>query len=92
MVKSKKHYKIKNNILWKKIDDEIVIIDSLEDNYSYLNRTGSEVWEMIDKGYAIDQIVVEIRKRYGNEHSEAINKDIHNLFKDLVGHGLLEKI
>ncbi|MHB9154148.1 MAG: PqqD family protein [Endomicrobiales bacterium] len=83
-------YRIKEKILWKKVDDEIVIVDTGKDSYSCLNSTGAEIWEMIDKGLTLREITRVLSERYDGDRAK-IEKDADTLFKKLLSSGFLEK-
>lgn len=82
-------YKIKDEILWKVVDEEAVIVDMEKDNYSYLNSTGTKVWMLIDKGYTMEQILKDLYKEY-NASKKKIKIDVQRIIKRLVKIGLLE--
>ncbi len=81
--------KIKKHLLWKVIDDEVVIVDPHGDEYSYLNSTGSDVWRMIDSGCGIEEIVQTLSDTY-DEAKDKIRNDVLRLVDDLVSEGLIE--
>jgi hypothetical protein len=84
-------YRVSKNVLWKLIDDEIVIIDTRKDDYSYLNSTGSEVWEMLVQGGALDTIIAELGRRYDGVNSASIREDVQGLLQNLLSNGLIEE-
>lgn len=82
--------RIKEKILGKKVDDEIVIIDADEGPYSCLNRTGPRIGEKINKGRGIEEISRELSKRQDTNASR-IEKGVDASAKQLLKSGFLEK-
>lgn len=81
-------YKIKKQVLWKTVGDEVVVVDSENENYSYLNMTGKDVWGLIDKGCEVDDIVKELCAKY-DATEDQVRKDVMTLVNDLVKAGLI---
>jgi len=83
-------YRIKKDILWRMVDDEVVIVSGKNDNSCYLNRTGSEVWQMVTDGLSFEEICRRLAKYYNMKKTE-IEKDIKNIIDDLLSSKILEK-
>jgi hypothetical protein len=81
-------YAIKKQVLWKIVDDEVVIVDPEKEDYSYLNATGKDIWEMIDKGFEVETIVSELCGKY-EASEDCIRGDVEVLIKELVETGLI---
>jgi len=75
-------YKINDEILWREVDDEVVIVDPDRDDYFYLNSTGKEIWELINKGCSIEKIIEVVSNKY-KEDREKIRKDIKKFIDNL---------
>ena len=52
--------RIKDNIIWKLVENELVIVKTDTDEYMYLNPTGADIFEMISKGMMSDEIKREL--------------------------------
>lgn len=84
-------YRIREDILWKIVDGEAVIVDSDKDNYCYLNRTGTEVWRLLNEGKNKKEIVSELLKKYNNTE-EVLNSDCDNIIRKLLDKNIIEII
>lgn len=84
-------YKICTDVMWKKIDDEIVIANSGKDDYCFLNATGSDIWEMIHQGSSSDEIIMTLCNKYDADE-KTIKKEAEKLVKELLSAGLVEKV
>ena len=83
-------YKIAKQVLWKSVDDEIVIVDSKKDDYSFLNGTAGALWHLIEKNYSVDEIVQELAGEYDAPPAQ-IKSDSLKLLKELRDVGLIEE-
>jgi hypothetical protein len=83
-------YRIKKDILWRAVSGEVIIVNSNTGENCYLNSTGSEIWQMINKGLDFDRICEKLAGVY-NVTNDEIAKDIKNIVDDLVKSKILEK-
>ena len=83
-------FKINKNVLWKVVDNEVVLVNSKNDEYSYLNTTGAEVWQMIAEGVSQSEIVKKLSGEYDTS-PETIKKDIDAIIDDLIKSKLIAK-
>jgi 6-phosphogluconate dehydrogenase (decarboxylating) len=83
-------YHVKDELLWKKIDDEVVIVDPENDDYCYLNTTGSEIWEMLAAGKSIESVIEALGEQY-EEKDVAIETSVRALVKELIEAHLLKE-
>lgn len=75
-------YAICKGVLWQETDEEIVIVAPKQDP-AYLNKCGSAIWKLIDKGYDETKIIDTLSKEY-NEDEKIIKKDVDSMIKDLI--------
>lgn len=83
-------YAIGKNVLWKTVDDEVVIVDPEKQDYSYLNATGKDIWEMIRKGYTLAEMAAELAEKYDVSPAKA-KAETEALVKDLLQTGLIQE-
>ncbi|MFC2061725.1 PqqD family protein [Elusimicrobiota bacterium] len=84
-------YRIKEDILWKIVDGEVVMVSTEKEQYSYLNPTGTEIWKMINDEYTKDEMAKEIKIKYETS-GQKLNKDIDEIIEKLLEQGLIEEI
>jgi len=82
--------RINSNIVWRKIDDTIFIIDPLNEKIHELNETASIIFEMIIKNKKIDEIEKEILKEYDVDEKEC-RKDILDIISELKDKGVISE-
>ena len=81
------YYVDPNKIVWRRIDEEVIILNLDSGIYYSLNKTGSFIWDLLIQEKDIEDIILHVSQDYGI--SEAIaRKDtlyiINNLEKDLL--------
>jgi hypothetical protein len=69
----------KPNVIHEVFDDEVVIINLKTGSYFSLQKTGAEVWILLDSGATFEEIVERIAQRY-----EATPRDIENSVRALL--------
>jgi GH35 family endo-1,4-beta-xylanase len=82
--------RINSNIVWRKIDDTIFIIDPLNEKIHELNETASIIFEMIIKNKKIDEIEKKILKEYDVDEKEC-RKDILAIISELKEKGVISE-
>jgi len=84
-------YKIKKGVLWREVEGEVVIVKEHTHDNCYLNYTGSEVWNMIDKGMDVINICSNLTKVY-NADLKRIEKDVEIIINDLISSKIIEMV
>jgi hypothetical protein len=75
-------------LAWRRVDDEIVILNLETSVYFSLDGIGSEIWEMIHQKKSEQEIVESLVKKYSSTE-DIIRKDVQNLIKQLKKEKLL---
>jgi ABC-type Fe3+-hydroxamate transport system substrate-binding protein len=76
------------HVAWRKVDDEVVVLDLETSIYYSLNPTASEIWELIGKGLNEEEIAEEMAERYG-QSVKKLKKDVAGLIKKMKKESLL---
>ena len=72
----------------KVIDGEAIIMNLTNGAYYSMDRTGAEVWEMIEIGGSVESIGAGIARRYGLDQRLALD-DVERLVNELLAEGLI---
>lgn len=84
-----KRYRInKPHVINETIDGEAVIVDLESGNYFSLEYSGADIWDMIEGGYSIPEIVEALGSRYTGD-PEAIRQAVDQLTGRLVDEKLI---
>lgn len=82
-------YKIKEDVLWKEVDGEAVMVDPEKDEYCYLNTVGTGIWNFISEGKTLKEIEKSLIEEY-EAPSDEILIGLKKLIKHLVEKELIE--
>lgn len=80
----------KDNVVYRIIDREAVILNLDDGNYYNLNETGTEIWEAINGRKEPGRIISRFSKEYGMPQQQ-LHKDFLAFAEDLAGKGLVRK-
>jgi hypothetical protein len=59
--------------------------------YRSLNATGRSIWNAIDEGSTVDEIIARLSARYPAIPGERITADVHTFIANLQARGLVEE-
>jgi uncharacterized protein YaiI (UPF0178 family) len=77
------------DIIWRKIDDEIVIIKDDGLAVHVLNKTAARIWEMCGGDFGPDEIAAKLCERY-EVSLEKASTDVRNTVAKMMAKGLLK--
>lgn len=83
-------YKINPHLAYRKIEDEIYIVDVKNSLLYKLNPTATVVWECIKKGKNLNKIVKYLTEEYEVDIKTAVS-DVNQLISDMEQKGLIVK-
>ncbi|MEF9984103.1 MAG: PqqD family peptide modification chaperone [Oscillospiraceae bacterium] len=72
--------KISNDLVWRKIDN-CIVIEHIDDYKSIYTMQGASVliFELIEKNYSYNQIVDSLTDEFGSTYKNQIELDVENL-------------
>jgi outer membrane protein assembly factor BamB len=80
----------KDNIVYRMIDNEAVILNLDNGRYYNLNTVGTKIWNLLYKGKSIREILNSLKLEYSLPEQKLI-KDIMKFIKHLKSKSLLKK-
>jgi len=80
----------KDNVVYRIIDREAVILNLDDGNYYNLNETGTEIWEAINSRKEPGRIITQFSKEYAIPEKQ-LHKDFLTFTEDLTRKGLIKK-
>jgi hypothetical protein len=83
-------YKIKPDIAYRKINDEIFIVDSKNSYLHKIDSVGSFIFEKIKDGLDEEKIVKELVESYDVDFEVAFS-DVKEFIEELIKKGIIEK-
>ncbi|RTL44894.1 MAG: PqqD family protein [Candidatus Melainabacteria bacterium] len=79
---SKRMLKTKEEIIWRVVDDEALLLDTDSGYYFSMNDTATEIWCLLNEGKSIDDVATTISERYEID-SESVRRDVQELIANL---------
>ncbi len=77
-----------DDVVWRSVDDELVIFELSTTNYLSLNGTARELWLGLSDGASEDDLVTLLKEKYQIPHEQA-RTDAKLFLSDLLDRGLL---
>ena len=71
------------------IDGEVVIMNLNSGNYYSVNKCGAAMWEWMEQGYSIEQLVELVRQHYSGDDNE-IHDAVVQFVRELADHELVK--
>ena len=76
-------------LTWRVVDREIVLLDLRTSRYFSINSSGSVLWRLLSQGTSRASLSGELRRTYGLDDAQAIG-DVDRFVGELESHGLVE--
>jgi len=76
-------------VIWREIEDEIVVLKEDGLSVHVLNKTAARIWEMCSGDFGLDEIAANLCERY-DVSSEKASADVRNVTAKMVEIGLLK--
>jgi hypothetical protein len=84
-----KKYRHADHVSWRRVENDVVILDMNTSVYYSLNETGVVVWEVLGEGKSVDEAEKEVARRYVSEPRKVAG-DVGKLIKSLLKENLLQ--
>jgi hypothetical protein len=84
------HAAIPERIVYKKVGEEMVLLDFERGIYYGLNPVGARVWELLAEGKSTDEIIDLLTVEFDVEKTDA-KCDVMALMDDLAANGLVSR-
>jgi hypothetical protein len=81
--------KISDNVVWRDLDGEIVILNLTSGVYFSVDGVGTRIWTLMAEQVATEEIVRKLISEFEVEEAQ-LRSDMESLVKDLAGQGLIE--
>jgi len=84
--------KLKKNekrMVWRKIEEETVVMD-MESGYIHsLDDVGTVIWGLFDDYQKVEEVLKELKRTYPGVKEKTLKKDLNNFIKELQKKELL---
>lgn len=82
-------FKVAARIAWRKVDDEVILLDLTSSDYYTINGTGSMLWEALAGGKSVEQSIGDLCRDFSAE-PDVVRKDLAAFLKGLKEKKFLE--
>jgi hypothetical protein len=83
--------RVSEDVIWRELDDKVVIIDSSTNQYFGLSGTGVQMWRLLAETGSTEAALEKIALDFDADPQQ-IQADLDALVTDLAGKGLLQTI
>lgn len=81
--------RVSENVLWRKVADEVLISNSATESIFGLDGAGSRMWQLLAENGSVDDVVAALAAEF-DASSASIAADVAALIENLRSRGLLE--
>jgi hypothetical protein len=74
--------KTNEEIIWRVVDDEALILDTTSGYYFSMNGTATDIWCLLNEGKSIDEVAQTIAQQYEID-AETAKNDVRELIANL---------
>ncbi len=71
------------DIAWRKIDDDAILIDMDEEEVTHFNEVAAQIWETLDGEKSAEEIIEHIRSQFEVDQEQA-KKDVFSFLNKLL--------
>ena len=82
-------YKPASHVAWRRIDEEIVVLNLSNSDYYSLNGVGARMWELLSEGHPAEKVAALVAQEYGAPPKE-VCADVDEFLGKLNQERLLE--
>lgn len=80
-----------NDILWKLIEDKVVLLDMDEARAITLNDVGSHIWTALENQRTKDELVQDVTLTFDIDEKNA-KKDVYSFLDEMIKRDLIREI
>ena len=79
----------KENVIFRDLDDEMIIMDMNSGKYFGLNETGARIWSLLNENQKIKDIIEKLSDEY-DITKEQCEKEVKKFISTLLEKGLID--
>ena len=82
------YYKRNNDILWKLIEDRVVLLDMDEGRAITLNEVGSNIWTALEKHKTKEELLQDVTAAFDIDEKTA-RRDVYSFLDEMLKRDLI---
>ena len=75
-------FKLSPSLAWRKVDEEVMVLNLETSFYYSLNETGARIWELLDQGKTAEQIAGTFMTEY-DVNEKVAQKEVASFVAEL---------
>ncbi len=87
----KLNFKIREDVVYRNVDDEMIIMDMVSGRYSGLNETGARIWTLLSEHNNIARVLDILKDEYAISN-DSFSEDVKEFIQSLLDQKLIEVI
>jgi len=80
----------KEDIIWRRFEENILIFDPETGDLSRLNVTAARIWELLDGQHTTKEIIETIRSEFKDVTLDRVKEGLMKIFEDFEKRGLID--
>jgi len=81
-------YSLNPDVVFKRLEDRMVLVDLKSNQIFELNSTGARVWELLQEGVSVDTLIDRLEAEFEADPA-TLRTEIESLLSDLLSEGLI---
>lgn len=81
-------YQAAPGVVWRALDDGLILLDTRRGHYFELNASGRRLFELISAGITLEAAIDQLQSSYAVD-PQRLQTDMHALCAELLAQGLL---
>ncbi len=77
------HYARNHNIVERRIDDTVFLVNPETDTILYLNQLGTAIWHLLAEPVSIEEATITVQQAFPDVPPQKIVDDVSKLFNQL---------
>ena len=82
-------YQQQPDLVWREVEDGVVVVSPAGGEVRALNSLGSTVWSMLDGTQTLEQIVTELAERFPEIAVDQLRRDCEAFIDSLVSRNMV---
>ena len=84
--------KQKPSLVWREVDDGVVIVSPAGGEVRALNKLGSIIWTMLDGSHSAGQIITKLKATYPSVAETQLQNDFLVFIESLLSRDLIDEL
>jgi hypothetical protein len=84
-------WKVADNVLSSKIDEEVILMSIENDRYFSLDLPASRIWELLETPHSLNELCARLMEEYEIEE-DACRKDTEEFLREMAEKKLIQEV